>query len=349
MAMYLYLFLYLFIDTAYSKSRLEGLQEIVEKEGEVFQMSMESFKKFVVEQGKNYSIVVLFTTRGGTIHCPACEKIISTYQRIAHSYKINEEDRKTDKDGKKFKPVFFGVIYFEQKTQEIFQKMQFLNIPNIFVSIKALTFEGNRFIYPREKMWQYKDDEDLDIGKLMKFINTQTGNSVDVHYTFTEKVLPFVVTIGGILIVIIILASIVKNIKNPKLWWIFAMIVNVICVGGVVFDMLHGNSLTGIDQKTGETEYIASGARSQFIFEGFFMSFVMVLGGLSIIYLNASAQYRNPWLVRLLGILSLLMSFGCFYFIVSVYKIKVSWYGPSFEPPSHYLKGPLLVDQGNSF
>jgi hypothetical protein len=39
------------------------------------------------------------------------------------------------------------------------------------------------------------------------------------------------------------------------------------------------------------------------------------------------------------------------YFLITHIELiygKKSWYGPSFMPPSHYLKGPLSLDQGNN-
>ena len=35
--------------------------------------------------------------------------------------------------------------------------------------------------------------------------------------------------------------------------------------------------------------------------------------------------------------------------IFSIYRIKARWYNPTFFPPGHYVKGPLILDQGNSF
>ena len=34
-------------------------------------------------------------------------------------------------------------------------------------------------------------------------------------------------------------------------------------------------------------------------------------------------------------------------YLEKVYSHK-GWYGPSFKPPSGYLKGPLNIDQGNN-
>lgn len=36
------------------------------------------------------------------------------------------------------------------------------------------------------------------------------------------------------------------------------------------------------------------------------------------------------------------------YGLIGIYKLKSSWYGPTFNPPDNYIKGPLSRDQGNN-
>jgi len=38
----------------------------------------------------------------------------------------------------------------------------------------------------------------------------------------------------------------------------------------------------------------------------------------------------------------------CFSFIEDIYKRKSGFYGSDFWPPAHYIRGPLMKDQGNN-
>jgi len=38
----------------------------------------------------------------------------------------------------------------------------------------------------------------------------------------------------------------------------------------------------------------------------------------------------------------------CFSFVEDIYKRKSGFYGSEFWPPQHYIKGPLMRDQGNN-
>ena len=49
----------------------------------------------------------------------------------------------------------------------------------------------------------------------------------------------------------------------------------------------------------------------------------------------------------IIGILGLVLVYYLITYIEQVYSVK-GWYGPSYKPPEHYLRGPLSVDQGNN-
>ena len=67
--------------------------------------------------------------------------------------------------------------------------------------------------------------------------------------------------------------------------------------------------------------------------------------------------YSFVWLNRIQGYTQhKFASFAAVIFIIldmqiifSIYRIKARWYYPTFMPPGHYVSGPLINDQGNSF
>ncbi len=52
---------------------------------------------------------------------------------------------------------------------------------------------------------------------------------------------------------------------------------------------------------------------------------------------------KRSWGYILLGI-----NFLVTLTILSIYKVKSPWYGPTFAPPDDYIQGPLSNDQGNT-
>jgi hypothetical protein len=112
--------------------------------------------------------------------------------------------------------------------------------------------------------------------------------------------------------------------------------------------------MTGYNPKTGATEYIHSGQRSQYAGEGFMMGFlstfyIVCLGGICFIALRNSSKLNSPGSMRVMGYISILLLTFVVYKLVGVYSQKAAWYKPSFYPPSYYVRGPLMRDQGSSF
>jgi hypothetical protein len=77
------------------------------------------------------------------------------------------------------------------------------------------------------------------------------------------------------------------------------------------------------------------------------MSSVVALIGIVLILVAVTGQKLRERYSAIIGIIGLVLIFYGISYIERVYITK-SWYGPSFKPPEHYLRGPLSVDQGNN-
>lgn len=348
MVLYFYIFAFLFSNLVHgqsSKEKLEKLLELTEKEGDILYLTSDTFKQYVLEGSKLYTIVVLFTAVELKYHCNDCMIIAPIYDRIAYSYHRTPEESTE----KKQKPVFFAVLDYMKETSEIYQRMGFTNLPNFLVSSKSIVQEGYKYVVPKEKLWELAPGDWPNEEKVLKFINNLTGREVVVINSPYEILFPYMCGTIAAMLIGLVGFTVLRNLYNPMLWWALWMIVYVVCIGGVVYDILHGAQIVGIAQKTGVTEYIASGPRSQYIVEGFLMSSLISLGGCALICINISAKYERSWLTRLVGFCSILALVFSVYQCTKVYKEKVAWYSPTFAPPENYRKGPLIVDQGNSF
>ena len=331
-----------------SKVKLESLVSLSSQSNNVIKLNSETFKEFVIDQSKNYIIVVLFSTIVYQQQCPACIQAGNIFDRIAYSYKSTVFDE-NDSNGKRLKPIFFARFDYTQETQELYFKMGFKNIPNILVSSKSIQSNGNSYSIPYDRLLEIRPGNEITDEKILKFVNEKTERKVELKFSFTEIVFPYVAGASAIIGLLYLVFLIKTNVFNAKLWWVFGMVVYIVCMGGAVYDLIHGAQLLGFDEKTGENEYVLSGARSQYILEGFFMSFLISLSGIAFLCINFSAYLKKMWLQRMTGIFFIGLFMCSIFYVTEIYKSKVTWYTPSFTPPAHYKQGPLIVDQGNSF
>lgn len=81
--------------------------------------------------------------------------------------------------------------------------------------------------------------------------------------------------------------------------------------------------------------------------EGFFVSGIIVTIAMMFILVGVIGKKCSHKFSSIICITAILLIYVAVSYLESVYKQK-GWYGPSFRPPEHYLKGPLKNDQGNS-
>ena len=301
-----------------------------------------------MEGSRSYTIVVLFTAIELKSQCFACAHVQEAFQKTAYSYRQNGANLPGEADGKKIKPVFFAVVDYTRATAEIIQKFGFTNLPNLLVSSKSVSEAGGHYTVSSGRMWELRGEEYPSAEDVLGFVNRLCERKIDFYYSFLDAATPHLVRGIMVVLVVWILWKVVKNMFKPMLWWTFGMIVYVVCMGGVVYDIVHGAHLAGYT-KEGETMYFASGPRNQYILEGFFMSTLISLGGCALILINTAAKFESKWAIRFVAYISIGVWVFCAYQTTNLYKEKVSWYSPTFAPPSNYIKGPLIADQGNSF
>ncbi|OMJ72637.1 hypothetical protein SteCoe_28862 [Stentor coeruleus] len=330
------------------QTKVETLLEL-SKTHDVISLTAETFKKYVVDQSRQYIIVVFFSSYMYKSQCPGCQALEPIFNEIAYSYKALGHTKPKDQNENKAKPVFFAFLDYGQETQIIYQKFGFSNIPNIYVSTKSFTEETTSYSIDRSKLWEYRDGQEITSNKILDFINKKTERDVTIQKSLLQTILPISIVLTILILIFALVYFIKHNFTSPKLWWFGCTIIYITCMAGVVYDIIHSSSLIGTNPQTGEDEFIAQGPRSQYILEGFLMSFLISLGSLGLILLNSTANYKNSWLMRLIGIFSIALILYSIYQVSFAYKNKVSWYTPSFDPPSHYKKGGLIADQGNSF
>ena len=332
------------------RSKAEKLRMLSSESGGMIDLTAETFTHYLLDQPRPYTLVVLFTTTSAKYKCTSCEEISEMLQEVAYSYKESGgEQPGISPTGQKCRAVFFGVLEYSQSTHSLYQKFGFVSVPNILISHpKSVLDEGTKFSVPREDLWEFSQASEVHTQKILEFVNSRTNRQMEIKISTLDAVMSLVYSlmfIGGFCALGYALRRV---LLIPHVWWAGGMMVYFVCMAGVVYDIIHGVPWVGTNDK-GEPEFINSGQRSQFGLEGFLMSFVICLGGLALIGINLSAKMSNPWATRAAGTFCLAVLVYTAYRTVHIYQIKASWYNPGMAPPSHYTKGPLIRDQGNSF
>ena len=184
---------------------------------------------------------------------------------------------------------------------------------------------------------------------MIEFANAKSQRKVPLKKNPIEFLVYFLLFVGAIFFGF----SIYKNFKpillSPILWVSVSDLILIICMGGVVYNVLHGTPFARYDRDGNIVQFIHPEQRSQYAGEGVLMSTLFVIGG--------TLLYSFIWLNRIQGFTHhKFASFAVIIFIIldvqiifAIYTIKARWYNPTFLPPGNYVRGPLINDQGNSF
>ena len=133
-----------------------------------------------------------------------------------------------------------------------------------------------------------------------------------------------------------------------------ALLIYYISTSGLFYNILQGMQWVGTDNN-GNTAFFMGTVRGQFLAEGLTMSGLTVLSGMSLFaasrlpFTDAGRKMdANRLAYYLIGLI--LVSTACMYIVIYSYVFKTGWYSSSdFAPPAHYRRGPLRVDQGNTY
>lgn len=181
---------------------------------------------------------------------------------------------------------------------------------------------------------------------MLDFINKRT--SYDVIYKPPLKTM-FIMFFGfiGIMALGVIIYTRMKHIWNNWVVWFLGVItIYVVCVSGVVYDIIHDVPFVGRNQQ-GEAEIFTSGTREQYGAEGVVISLTIMSIGLLFVSIPLVSKRVEGAQARVWGLIAISLILFLTMSLEGIYKSK-SWYGPSFFPPADYSRGPISRDQGNN-
>jgi oligosaccharyltransferase complex subunit gamma len=315
----------------------------------VIAFNANDFKEFVLKHPRPYDVVVLFTLK---YKCKLCESVTEEFLKAAESYQV-VDGQKPDMALRR-RAVFFGILYYSDETSQIFKNLKLPSTTSILYTAPSniqLDDNNEPFIkYDEDFVIGYKERTDLIFAhKMLEFINAKSGRKVEL------KKNPIVFLFYFICFLFILAAGfyLFNNFKqfflSPYLWLVGSLLVYIICIGGIVYNIIHGTPFAKFDRYGNIVELIHTGQRSQYVGEGLLLSSLFVMGGIVMMAFIWINKITSNWQHRIATLVLIFLMVVIFRVIISIYQKKASWYGPTFFPPYGYTKGPLIKDQGNSF
>ena len=315
----------------------------------LIQLNAEMYKEYVMSHPRPYDIVILFTLNR---KCNLCERVFNEFIQVSDSFR-DSNGFKPDMISRK-RAVFFAVLYYTEETMAIFKSLKFPSMTNIlYTSPHNIQFNnlGEPYIdYDEDYVISYNERSDKIYAlKMMEFANAKSQRKFPLKKNPFEFLIYFLLFVGLIFVGFSVYRNCQHILLSPILWVVGSLFVVIVCMGGIVYNILHGTPFAKYDRDGNIVEFIHTGQRAQYAGEGVLMSSLFVLGG--------TALYSFNWLNRIQGYTQhKFASFVNIMFIIldaqmifSIYRIKAKWYYPTFLPPGHYVSGPFINDQGNSF
>jgi hypothetical protein len=316
----------------------------------VVYLNSDNYKKFVVEKPKKYNLIVLYTANVQI--CRICKPFQDTFERVAASYNAADKLMKTDDE----LPIIFAVADIGINN-EIARLHNMNTLPHIAL-VNGERSDISRLptgilVLPPVKFGLTK----LDVGaqEVLDWVNRETKQDVALYYTQFEKLSRLAFILAIITSVIVLAVKLVLLCRRkPSVISLVALVIYYISTSGIFYNLLHGMQWAGMNQD-GSIQFLFQGARGQFLGEGLCMSGLTVVSGVSL-FLAARLPYSdfakradaNALATRLILLIGL--SAACLYIVIGAYVTKQGWYSDgSMRPPPHYRRGPLRIDQGNTY
>jgi oligosaccharyltransferase complex subunit gamma len=316
----------------------------------VITLNASTFKDLVMKHPRPYDFVILFTLK---TKCSTCEAAKAGFAKVAESFMEIGEAYKPDMVNRK-RAVFFGVLYYSEEATQIFKNLKLPSTTSIlYTTPNNILLDDNNeayIKYDEDFVMSYKDRNDAVYPhKILEFANAKSGRKVEMKKDPLMFVLYFVMFLITLAVGYKLFVSFKPVFLSPRLWLIGSFAVYIICIGGIVYNIIHGTPFAKFNREGHIVEFIHSGQRSQYVGEGLLLSSLFVLGGTILMAFNWINSIRGYWTHRLTALALIFLIAILSRIIIALYQKKASWYNPTFYPPSGYTRGPLLNDQGNSF
>ena len=312
----------------------------------LIELNSKMYKEYVMTHPRPYDIIILYTHKN---KCNLCQMVLNEFIQVSDSFR-DAIGYKPDMISRK-RAVFFAVFYYSKKNENIFVSLNFNKTKANILYTSPYNIQYNNL---GEPYIQY--DEDYVISytrkskkiyalKMMEFVNAKSQRQILL------KKNPIIFIYYFLLFVALIIVALnnKETLLSPQFWLSGSLLITVVCVSGIVYNILRGTPFAKYDKNGAIVELIRPGRKSQYIGEGIAMSGLFVLGGsvlYSLVWIN---QLQDNTYKNILGYAAIVFIILDMKIITFIFRIKISNYNPTFFPPKHYFKGGINEEQRNSF
>ncbi len=309
----------------------------------------QTFREFVTKHPRPYDVVILFTLK---MKCNLCDSVKNEYYQVAESF-IEAGGHKPDMENRR-RAVIFGILNYSDDTSSIFKNLKLPATTSIlYTTPKNIVLDDNneaQIKFDEDFVVGYKDKYDaIYAHKILEFVNAKSGRKIELRKNPLMFLIYFIIFIFVLVLGFYLFTRFRQIILSPNLWLIGSFAVYIICIGGIVYNIIHGTPFAKFDRDGNIKELIHSGQRSQYVGEGLLLSSLFVFCGSLIFAFNWINRIKGYWPHKIAAFVLIFLIAITSRIIISIYQKKASWYGPTFSPPHNYIRGPLINDQGNSF
>lgn len=318
-------------------------------EKNVIIFTAQTFREFVMKHPRPYDVVILFTLK---MKCNLCDAVKNEFYQVSESF-VEAGGHKPDMENRR-RAVIFGILHYSDDTSSIFKNLKLPATTSIlYTTPKNIVLDDNgeaQIKYDEDFVVGFKDKYDAVYAhKILEFVNAKSGRKIELRKNPFMFLLYFIIFISVLVLGFFLFTKFHKVFLSPNLWLIGSFAVYIICIGGIVYNIIHGTPFAKFDREGNIKELIHSGQRSQYVGEGLLLSSLFVFCGSLIFAFNWINRIKGYWPHKIAAFVLVFMIAITSRIIISIYQKKASWYGPTFAPPHNYIKGPLINDQGNSF
>ena len=339
----------LFVESQYDN--LEFLSKLVEEKGPVLKLNLKDYMRFVIRSPRAYDLSVLYVWKNQT-GCKNCRDYIQYFSAVAQRYQA-KGTMDIRNSGKKIffvtiamdeDPVF-GIMHNWKKPLEWI----YLDSSIVFPERAIRKHERKVSIPPAMILSRYAYSGDLK-SFVLKFVNKHSGmTSVTYKPPLLKRLSALPIVFSMLIVIVLSLIVIVTHIrKRTELMAIGALGIQALTCGATCYCLIHKAPLFGRSE-TKKILLFNPNARKQYVLEGLLMSSLMIMGGMFLYISGRSVNKKNAKGRSSISLVFMLLSYACYYFVMST-QFKKSWLPPvKFFPPSGFITGPLINDRRNSF
>ena len=211
-------------------------------------LNAQTYKEYVMSHPRPYDIVILYTL---SRKCNLCERVFNEFIQVSDSFR-DSNGFKPDMISRK-RAVFFAVLYYSEETMPIFKSLKFPSMTNIlYTTPQNIQFNqmGEPYIeYDEDYVISYNERSDKIYAlKMMEFANAKSQRKFPLKKNPIEFLIYFLLFVFLIFVGFSAYQNFHSLLLSPILWVIGSMLVVIICMGGIVYNILHSTPFAKYDR-----------------------------------------------------------------------------------------------------